>query len=128
MGGGLLTLLISIGFSPVAIAQTELRIDTFPPYSAPAQSPTQNNDQFNELLRQGKELVDRGNFGQAIAVYQQAVRLDQSHAELYGSMGYLYTRQGQYQEAVQQFQQALKLDPNNPEYYDGLGFSYANLG
>lgn len=127
MGCGL-GLLVSVAGSSVAIAQTELTIDTFPPYDLPSQAPTRSNDQFNELLRQGKALVDRGNFAQAIAVYQQAVSLDQNNAELYGSMGYLYTRQGQFKEAAQQFQQALKLDPNNPEYYDGLGFSYGNLG
>ncbi|MEB3227493.1 MAG: tetratricopeptide repeat protein [Synechocystis sp.] len=123
-----MALLIGVAMVPRAIAQTQLTVDTIPATPSSFRSQTQGRKQFNELLRQGKELVDRGNFAQAIAVYQQAASLDQNNAELYGSMGYLHTRQGQFNEAAQQFQQALKLDPNNPEYYDGLGFSYANLG
>jgi len=120
IGGGLIALL----FVPlVSVSAQSLEMETIAQSSA-----ADNQKQFHELLRQGKDHVDRGNFPQAIAIYQQAATLDGENAELFGGMGYLYVRQGQFAEASQSFQQALRVDPNNPEYYDGLGYSYARQG
>jgi tetratricopeptide (TPR) repeat protein len=131
MGGGLIALLFTSSFTAAVAAQPALEMAQNNLNIAPLKplplSP-QDKRQFNELLRQGKASIDKGNFPQAIAIYQQAASLDGENAELYGSMGYLYTRQGQFAEANQSFQQALRIDPNNPEYYDGLGYSYAKQG
>ncbi len=120
IGGGFVA--AALVFASPGQAQSQFSIPSLPVY----QTPPQQQKQLTELLRQGKEAVDRGNLNQAIAIYEQATNLDTDNAELYGGMGYLHVRQEQYPQAIAAFQQALALDPNNPEYYDGLGYSYAH--
>jgi len=87
----------------------------------------QNNSNLDALLRQGREFVDLGDYSKAIAIYQQAARLDTENPRIFSGMGYLEARQGNYQASVAFYQQAIGLEPNNADFQYALGYAMANL-
>ena len=46
------------------------------------------NSQVNELLRQARQLVRNGNYGEAIAVYERAAALDGNNAKIFSGIGF----------------------------------------
>lgn len=124
---GLIVSGLLFSYAPLALSQTQFSIPIQPTYQ-PVQPSPQQQKQLAELLRQAKQSIDQRNFNQAIALYQQATTYAPDNAELFGSIGYLHSRQAQFPQAITAFQQALALDPNNPEYYDGLGYSFGQSG
>jgi len=69
-----------------------------------AQANPETQPNLNELLRKGRELVDSGQIAQAIALYQQAARLDGKNPRIYSGIGYLEARQGNFQAAAESYQ------------------------
>ena len=114
------------GILPVFAQADELMEPSLPREEQPPT--TSKTKQLQDLLRQGLQYVKLRDYTNAIAVYQQAVRIDQSNAKLFGGIGYLLARQGRFPEAIQAYQSALSIDPNDPDFYDGLGYSYARAG
>jgi len=114
------------GILPVFAQADELMEPSLPREGQPPT--TSKTKQLQELLRQGLQYVRLRDYANAIAIYQQAVRIDQSNAKLFGGIGYLLARQGRFPEAIQAYQSALSIDPNDPDFYDGLGYSYARAG
>ncbi len=91
-------------------------------------SQNSNKEQLDELLRQGRDYVDKGNYQQAIAAYKQAASLDNDNAKIFSGIAYLHSQQGNYQAAVKFYQKALSIDSSNPNFYYALGDSLANVG
>ncbi len=87
----------------------------------------QKNSNLDALLRQGRELVDLGDYSKAIAIYQEAARLDRENPRIFSGIGYLEARQGNYQASVEFYQQAIDLEPNNADFQYALGYAMANL-
>lgn len=87
-----------------------------------------DEDRLNNLLEQGRDLVQAGKVADALAVYQQAVQLAPDNARIYSAIGFLEARQSNFEAAVNAYQQAINLDANNPDFHYALGFSKANLG
>ncbi len=98
------------------------------PSMVQAQTVSQNKQQLNELLKQGREYINVGDLERALFSYQQAARLDGQNAKIYSGMGYIYTLQDNYSAAAKAYQQALNFDPDNPDFYYALGYSLANAG
>ena len=91
------------------------------------QAKPKSDSNLDALLRQGRELVDLGDYSKAIAIYQQAARLDAENPRIFSGIGYLEARQGNYQAAVEFYQQAIGLEPNNADFQYALGYAMANL-
>ena len=100
---------------------------TLPPAAQASQplvlSQQQPNQQLNELLRQGRELVKAGNYAQAIATYQQAANLDRQNPKIFSGIGYLEARQGHFQEAAKAYQQAIAVVEKARDLYRKKGES-----
>lgn len=92
-----------------------------------AQANPQANKQLNDLLEQGRKLVDSGDVENAISIYTQAVSLDPRNPKIYSGIAYLEALRGNFQVAAQYYQNALILEPNNADFQYGLGFTLANL-
>ncbi|MBW4674772.1 MAG: tetratricopeptide repeat protein [Desmonostoc geniculatum HA4340-LM1] len=86
------------------------------------------NPELKQLLEEGRRLVDAGDYGGAIAVYQQAGRLDPKNAKIHSGIGYLYAQQGNYQAALTAYRKAIAINPNNSDFYYAVGYIKANLG
>ncbi len=70
--------------------------------------------------------LDRPN--DALAAYQQAIKLDPQRAIYPNSLGNLYGALGRYEQAIAAYQQAVKLDPEYMLAYNSLGNIYGTLG
>ncbi len=64
---------------------------------------------------------------EAMAAYNQAVRLDPQSAWVYNQRGNAYRRLGQHQRAIQDYNQAIRLAPQFAEPCAGRAFAYILL-
>ena len=92
-----------------------------------AQANQPASKKLNELLKQGRKLVEAGNYKLAIAIYQRAISLDPKNAQIYSGIGYLEARQENFPVAAQFYQQAIAIEPNNANFQYGLGYTMARL-
>jgi len=81
-----------------------------------------NNSELKSLLEDGKRLVDNKDYNGAIAVYQQAAKLDPRNARIYAGIGYLYTQQGNFSLALDAYRRAIAINPNNSDFYYAVGY------
>ena len=65
----------------------------------------------------GSELQDEGRFIEAIAEYDEALRLDPDYINAHSNRGLAYYNLGQHERAIQDFDEALRLDPNFAKAY-----------
>ena len=97
----------------------------FLPLSLVAQ--TAREVQAETAIQAAKEAQQKGDYPQAVAGYQAAVKLMPETAELYGNLGIAYYLERDYPKAVEAFHQALKRKPGleGPNLY--LGMSYIRV-
>jgi tetratricopeptide (TPR) repeat protein len=65
---------------------------------------------------------------EAMAVYNQAVRLDPKSARVYNLRGNAHRREGHYHLAIKDYNEAVRLAPELAESYAGRAFAYTLLG
>ncbi|MBF0125133.1 MAG: tetratricopeptide repeat protein, partial [Magnetococcales bacterium] len=99
-----------------------------PPSRAPAAAAPRAIDQANQLFQQGNDCYGRAAFADAIAYYQQALRLVPRADTIYCNLGSAYWASGTHQLAMQAWQQAATLNPNSLEAYNNLGNGYREEG
>ena len=76
----------------------------------------------------GYELQEQGRLGEAIAEYEEAIRLNPRDADAYYNRGSANDELGQYQRAIQDYDEALRLNPRAADYYHSRGIAYHELG
>ena len=81
-----------------------------------------------EHLKAGDELLAQGQLEEAIAEYDEAIRLDPQFALAYNNRGFANTKLGQYARAIQDYDEAIRLDPWNPDSNAGRAMTYTLLG
>lgn len=88
-------------------------------YLAPAEQDP--STQAVRAYQAGLQALARKDDRAALAAFQQAVKLDGSHAETYYQLGVLYGRQSQWKPAIHALQTAIKLTPNFTDAHVRLG-------
>jgi tetratricopeptide (TPR) repeat protein len=83
-------------------------------------------EQLDELLRQGQARVAANDPAGAIAAYQQAAQIDPQNARIFSGIGYLQIQQGNYTEAVTAYRRAVALERGNLAFRYGLAHSLYN--
>ena len=91
-------------------------------------APSENTQQLNQLLEEGRKLVDSGDFRGAIIRYQEAASLEQNNPRIFSGIGYLQARQGNFLAAMEAYRKAIALAPNNADFHYALGYIMGNLG
>lgn len=85
-----------------------------------------------ELSNEGMALLNQGKVKEAIASFDQAIRLDPNLAIAYNDRGTAYFSLGQFLRATQDFDQAIRLVRNDPglaaSAYRNRGVVYFYLG
>ena len=85
-------------------------------------------NQVDELLQQGQDRVDASDYAGAIAVYEQAARIDRQNPKLFSGIGYLNIQSGNYSAAIEAYERAIELDSDNIPFHYGLAHSQFNAG
>lgn len=68
-----------------------------------------------------------GRTAEALALWQQALKRDPKHPEVYEKMGWFAMEKGQYQEAIKHWQKALELNPKAPGIHSGMARALMGL-
>jgi len=80
-----------------------------------------------EWLIEGAILMNLRRYEEALAAYEQAIRLDPNFARAYNGKGLTLNSLKRYEEAIAAFEQAIRLDPNNAEAYNFKGIALNSL-
>jgi tetratricopeptide (TPR) repeat protein len=76
----------------------------------------------------GVELQKKGLMEEGLAKYDEAIRLDPSHARAFGNRASTYNHLGQPERVLQDFGEAIRLDPDTSGFYGNRGQLFLNVG
>src|SRR4030042_5403968 len=83
-----------------------------------------NSNQAIEHYNVGKTLQDESKYDEAIAEFNEAIKIDPVFINAYISRGYTYILKKQYDLAIVDYTKAISLDPDNPIAFNGRGAAY----
>jgi len=81
-----------------------------------------------QWVEEGNALSDLKRYEEALAAYEQAIRLDPNYAKAYYNIGVALYDLKRYEEALAAFEQAIRLDPDYADAYNNKGVALDNLG
>ncbi len=70
-------------------------------------------DEITNLVKKGRDLIDKGNFEEALSFFEQALLLNQNDPELWNFKGVALRSMGRYEEALECFNRSLEIDPRD---------------
>lgn len=79
--------------------------------------------QVGDIVRQGDEAYNAGNYEGAVSYYSSAIETEKSGSEIYNNRGMAYLKLEKYPEAEADFQAALSLDDKKDLYWNNLGLT-----
>ena len=80
-----------------------------------------------EHYNAGVALQQQGRLEDAVAEYDQAIRLSPQFADAYLNRGLAYIQLEQYERAVQGYDEAIRLNPQDAGLYNNRGNAYEGL-
>jgi tetratricopeptide (TPR) repeat protein len=83
--------------------------------------------QKEEWLKKGADLRHLKHYEEALAAYEQAIRLDPNYARAYNNKGDILYDLKRYEEALATYEQAIRLDPNYARAYNNKGVVFRHL-
>lgn len=82
-----------------------------PAAATPATTARRNMSEAEALHARGRELMQKGDFEQAIRALSDAIALHPGHALAFNARGYCYMARRKYKEAIADFDEAIRLRP-----------------
>jgi predicted O-linked N-acetylglucosamine transferase (SPINDLY family) len=76
----------------------------------------------------GRILKDIGRYEEALASYENALRVQPGYERAHEGLGVLLNELGDYDKAISRFRKALLLAPESPRTLNNLGIAFQNLG
>lgn len=107
------------------------------PTSAPpvfTLSPVQDSGQRSTIpeaqqhINEGAELLRQGQLGEALAGYNESIRLDPQFVGAYVGRGTTYQGLGMLENAVEDYDEAIRLNPELAIAYSNRGLTYHHPG
>ena len=85
---------------------------------------------YQEAIRINPDNADaRTNLGYAtLGFYEEAIRINPDNAHAHYNLGNAFTRSGRYQEAIAPYQEAIRINPDHTGAHYKLGSAYTALG
>ncbi|XWS44563.1 hypothetical protein CRYUN_Cryun15aG0057200 [Craigia yunnanensis] len=81
-----------------------------------------------EMKRAGNEMYKRGNFAEALALYDKAISISPENAAFRSNRAAALTAVGRLAEAVRECEEAVRLDPGYGRAHQRLSSLYIRLG
>ncbi|OMO61082.1 Tetratricopeptide-like helical [Corchorus olitorius] len=96
--------------------------------STPNVLPSGSTGDPEELKRAGNEMYKKGNFVEALALYDKAISISPENAALRSNRAAALTAVGRLSEAVRECEEAVRLDPGYGRAHQRLSSLYLRLG
>jgi tetratricopeptide (TPR) repeat protein len=80
------------------------------------------------FYRRGNAYYEKRDYDRAIVDYDQAIRLNPSHASALSNRGAAYARKGDYDRAIENYDEAIRLNPGHADAFSNRGVAYARKG
>jgi protein O-GlcNAc transferase len=90
----------------------------------PAAVPPLDSTDSDEWLKLGNAHATLNQLDEALAAYQNVLKIKPDKAAAYTNIGVVYYQAGKFDEAVAQMQKALAIDPDDGDTYYMLGATY----
>jgi tetratricopeptide (TPR) repeat protein len=74
-----------------------------------------------QAFAQGNKMIEQGAHAEAAALYEEAIRLDPTHAEAMNNLGSALSYLGRFEEAERCFREAIAIKPNFSDPQRNLG-------
>ena len=87
----------------------------------PTNLPGKSQKTKEEWIEEGNRFGDLKQYSEALAAYEQAIRLDPNDAVAFATKGYALNRLKRFEEALAACEQAIRLDPNYAVAYQNKG-------
>ncbi|WP_414754840.1 tetratricopeptide repeat protein [Anabaena sp. CCY 9910] len=82
---------------------------------------------FNECIEQGDSLFSQKSYEEAIAYYEQAIKLQQNDAIAWFKYGLNFARLKRFKDAIKSYHQAIKIQPDYHQAWCDLGVAFGNI-
>jgi tetratricopeptide (TPR) repeat protein len=87
-----------------------------------------SNQRSTRIAKRAERYTEEGKFNLAKRIYEEALKTDLNHPNLYYKLGYPYQRMGLLDEAMRCYERALKLDPEFDLSYIRMGEIHSLIG
>jgi Tfp pilus assembly protein PilF len=79
-------------------------------------------------LNLGQALISKGETGEAIRSYEEALRIDPHFVQVQSDLGMALVQQGRLREGIRHYEEALRINPDFAEAHNNLGTALLRLG
>jgi tetratricopeptide (TPR) repeat protein len=80
---------------------------------------------YQELAKRYKE---KEMIPEAIAMYEQYLKINPNDADAYEDLGVLYEKEEEYEKEIENYKRAIQINPAYSDLYREIGLSYEGLG
>ena len=77
---------------------------------------------------EGNRFTDQGKYNEAIAAYEEAIKLDPGNSSAWNNIGHVLNCQGKNDEAINYFDEAIKRDLNSTSAWNNKGHALFSQG
>ena len=98
------------------------------PLGLPGKAFQGDKDRTSVVLSCSDYFTDRGEYQQALALYNNYHPVMQSHQDFYSRLAYVALKNEKFTQAVGVYQRLLQLDPKNARWWLGLGWAFRGQG
>jgi len=83
---------------------------------------------FYRLFDEAVQLMEKAQYGEAVAGWQKALALNPDDAKAHLNLGYVMQQSGQLDQAIEQYRTALKINSSYAAAHTNLGIALATAG